>query len=87
MIYDYNLRFKENKTEGCEWVKWIDLLENIEIPAKTKPQTIIVPTQDTIRYSYLLHHNIKSSIPTLFCGPTGTGKSVYIKNLLMVKLD
>lgn len=44
MIFDYNLRFKENKTDGIEWVKWIDLIENIEIPAKTKPQTIIVPT-------------------------------------------
>jgi len=70
-----------------EWVKWIDLIENIEIPAKTKPQTIIVPTQDTVRYSFLLEHNIKNSYPTLLCGPTGTGKSVYIKNLLQHRLD
>jgi dynein heavy chain len=42
----------------------------------------MVKTMDTIRYSYLLKINILSNIPTLFCGPTGTGKSVYIKNLL-----
>ncbi|EAS00969.2 dynein heavy chain (macronuclear) [Tetrahymena thermophila SB210] len=86
-IYEYNLRYKEAKSEGIEWVKWVDLIENIDIPAKAKPQTIIVPTQDTVRYSFLLEHNIKNCVPTLFCGPTGTGKSVYIKNLLMQKLD
>ncbi len=35
-------------------------------------------TADTARYSYLLKLNIKSEYETLFCGPTGTGKSVYI---------
>jgi dynein heavy chain len=42
----------------------------------------MVKTMDTIRYSYLLKINIMAEIPTLFCGPTGTGKSVYIKNVL-----
>ena len=36
-----------------------------------------------MRYSYLLKTNIFNEIPTLFCGPTGTGKSVYIKNVLL----
>ncbi len=44
---------------------------------------ILVKTTDTIRYSYLLLLNIRNEVPTLFCGPTGTGKSVYIKNALM----
>lgn len=35
-----------------------------------------------MRYKYLLGINLKRSVPTLFCGPTGTGKSVYTKNLL-----
>lgn len=42
---------------------------------------------DTARYSYLLVLNINNDIPTLFCGPTGTGKSVYIKNALYNILD
>ena len=36
-----------------------------------------------MRYSFLLTTNILNEVPTLFCGPTGTGKSVYIKNVIM----
>jgi len=46
-----------------------------------------VKTVDTIRYTYLLKNNIMNEYPTLFCGPTGTGKSAYINNLLMNELD
>ena len=37
---------------------------------------------DTVRYTWLLKLNINSAYPTLFCGPTGTGKTTYIKDLL-----
>lgn len=40
-------------------------------------------TIDTIRYSYIQEHCIYNEIPTLFVGPTGTGKSVYINNVLL----
>lgn len=35
-----------------------------------------------MRYSYLLNLSIACENPIMFCGPTGTGKSVYIKNVL-----
>jgi dynein heavy chain, axonemal len=37
---------------------------------------------DTVRYTWLLKLNINNNNPTLFCGPTGTGKTCYIKDLL-----
>lgn len=43
-------------------------------------------TIDTIRYSYIQEYCIKHKIPTLFCGPTGTGKSVYIQDVLLKRL-
>lgn len=66
----------------------METLENAqENYARMQPQDIIVKTTDTVRYSYLLDLFIKNDISTNFCGPTGTGKSVYTKNLLFNELS
>ena len=39
---------------------------------------ILVQTVDTVRYTYLLDKAVTAGYPILLCGPTGTGKSVYI---------
>jgi dynein heavy chain len=43
----------------------------------------MVPTIDTARYSYLLRTLVRNGHHTLFVGPTGTGKSAYIRDTLM----
>jgi len=42
---------------------------------------------DTARYSHLMELLVKNQIPVLFIGPTGTGKSVYVKDKLMNQLS
>lgn len=57
-----------------------------KFPEGTVVQDIVVTTIDSIRYSYIVENNIYNKIPTLFVGPTGTGKTAYIQNVLMNKL-
>ncbi|KAJ2994003.1 Dynein heavy chain 7, axonemal [Globomyces sp. JEL0801] len=66
------------------WRHWLSTLPDVyTIPQKAKYDTILVPTLDTARYSYLLQLLVRHSKQILFVGPTGTGKSMYIKDTLM----
>ncbi|XP_026189143.1 dynein heavy chain 12, axonemal isoform X3 [Mastacembelus armatus] len=84
LVYDYLYEFKGKG----RWVHWNDTIKNVSLGDKnTKVQEIIVPTIDTVRYTYLMDLCISYGVPLLFVGPTGTGKSVYVKEKLMNNLD
>ena len=55
-------------------------------PKNSVPNELIVTTTDTIRYGFMQELFIMNSIPSLFVGPTGTGKTAYIQNVLFQKL-
>ena len=77
-IYDHIFFPEENK-----WHSWNDLIDKEEkIPSSLSPQEVIITTTDKVKYSWLLETFIKNNIPALYVGPTGTGKSVYIQNVL-----
>ncbi|XP_037594046.1 dynein heavy chain 12, axonemal [Cebus imitator] len=84
LVYDY---MYELKNRG-RWLHWNELIKNTNLGDKqTKIQDIIVPTMDTIRYTFLMDLSITYAKPLLFVGPTGTGKSVYVKDKLMNHLE
>ena len=70
------------------WKAWVSLIsDSYSIPPKTKYDDILVPTLDTARYAYILQSLIQNSKQVIFVGPTGTGKSMYIRDTLMNSLD
>lgn len=79
----YDVMF--NKMKG-KWGLWTDLVDETMVPLDAHFEKIIVQTPDSAKYTFLMEVLVHHNLPLLFVGPTGTGKSVYVKQYLM-KLD
>lgn len=76
-LYSY---FVDLKTRGFSL--WDDIVPafkyNVEIPFFQ----MIVPTSETVKYSFLLEHLSGNGYPVLFSGNSGVGKSVIVQDLM-----
>lgn len=77
-VFDYVVDLKQPG-----WTTWMETVELQSIPPSAQVQNIIVQTVDNVRYRHILEHCIQQRIKLLFCGPTGTGKTVYMQQVLM----
>ena len=64
------------------WIPWKRKVEQYVPPEDKKFSKILVPTEDTMRYSWLLEKIMNIKKPCLFVGESGTAKSVTILNKL-----
>jgi dynein heavy chain len=66
--------------------KWDSMVAEYVPPATKKFSEILVPTVDTVRYSWLLEQIMNLKKPACFCGESGTAKTVTV-NASFAKLD
>ena len=78
MVYDYVfvMDFKR-------WTRWIDIIDKFEIDPKLTFSEIVVPTNDSVRNTYLLDMLLSNEKHVLMVGATGTGKTVNINQYLL----
>jgi dynein heavy chain len=77
-VYDYSF----DSVQGI-WVKWMDTIStNFEISFNASYTEVIVPTPDSIRYCFLITRLVKNNKHVITTGPTGTGKTINIMDVL-----
>lgn len=75
--YDYKFDVKTGK-----WTLWKETVAPYQYDPKLSFSELIIPTKDSICYTYLLDVLVRHGKHVLMTGPTGTGKSVNISGHL-----
>ncbi|XP_063078071.1 dynein axonemal heavy chain 3 [Engraulis encrasicolus] len=80
-VYDYYF----HKQGPGQWNAWTDAItaEESTISPTANVSDLIIPTMETVRQLFFLKTYVFHEVPTLFVGPTGTGKSVITNSFLM----
>lgn len=76
-VYDYYCDYAKK-----EFKPWNDLVTDFKYDATLPYFNILVPTQDTVKFKYLLDKLIDGGYNVLMTGETGVGKSVIIQEYL-----
>ncbi|KAG5305945.1 DYH3 protein, partial [Pseudoatta argentina] len=78
-VYDW---IYDKRNNGC-WISWMDITQQVPLPATAKASELIIQTRETTIQLFFIKQFLHRSIPLLFVGPTGTGKSVIVLDYLV----
>ena len=78
-VYDYYFDY-----ENDEWKSWDNLLTYPKIDSRAEYTDIIIPTIDSVRYCYILKYLLTQRKHIITTGPTGTGKTVNMLDIIGV---
>lgn len=76
-VYEWHYDI-ENRT----WVDWMTTIPDYKCNPDMPFSEIIVPTSDTVRYTFLMQSLLLSGRHVLAVGETGTGKTLAIMDML-----
>ena len=76
-MYDYKYDVNQAK-----WIDWNQSVAPYVYDSKASYAELIIPTKDSICYTYLLDILVRNKKHVLMTGPTGTGKTVNIQGHL-----
>jgi len=65
---------------GNKFMRWEEKVPAYEMPHDRKFGSILVPTVDTVRYAWLINQVMLLKRPALFCGESGTAKTVTVNS-------
>ena len=68
-------------------VLWESIMPSFAYSTELPYFDLVVPTEDTTKYTYLLEALSMSGFNTLFLGETGIGKSIIVQNFLDAKVQ
>ena len=78
-VYDYYFDYEKD-----EWKNWNTLLSYPQIDVRAEYTDIIIPTIDSVRYCYILKYLLTNRKHIITTGPTGTGKTINMIDILGV---
>ena len=81
LVYDWYWN-----TTTKEWQTWFDTISEYEVDIRASFNEIVVPTQDSIRMKYIFKTLVTNNKKILMPGPTGTGKTVYVSELVTYQM-
>jgi len=68
--------------ESKQWESWASIVSEYKHQPEIPLQSIVVHTQETTRVKYLMNILAAQQLPVMLVGPTGSGKSVLVKEKL-----
>jgi dynein heavy chain len=84
-VFDYKLVLNEKQSEWKRWEEDVDM--TVPLPREIYACQLIIPNAEQAKYNFVMNLLIENSRPFILLGSPGTGKSVYIRDMLTRKLD
>lgn len=83
LLSDYVYQYKQKGN----WKHWQEVVKTVKIFETINLAQTLIPTADSVKYTFLLDLHVRYNTPFLLFGPTGTGKTFYIQKYITNQLS